>query len=66
VHIGHPAPFAVLPGSLVHSPPHSVLERESVLGDGLLKDARTEVLVLCFDTTLPGPRFFTRWGAPGC
>ena len=42
-----------------------VLERDSVLGDGLLKDARTEVLIVAFDTALPGPRFFTRWGAPG-
>ena len=42
-----------------------VLELDSVLGDGLLKDARTEVLILAFDTALPGPRFFTRWGAPG-
>lgn len=41
-----------------------VLELDSVLGDGLLKDARTEVLILSFDTALPGPRFFTRWGAP--
>ena len=42
-----------------------VLERDSVLGGGLLKDARTEVLIVAFDTALPGPRFFTRWGAPG-
>ena len=42
-----------------------VLERESVLGAGLLKDARTEVLIVTFDTAIPGPRFFTRWGAPG-
>jgi hypothetical protein len=42
-----------------------VLELESVLGDGLLKDARTEVLILSFDVALPAPRFFTRWGAPG-
>jgi Patatin-like phospholipase len=42
-----------------------VLELDSVLGDGLLKDARTEVLILSFDTALPGPRYFTRWGAPG-
>ncbi len=41
-----------------------VLELESVIGDGLLKDARTEVLIVTFDTALPGPRFFTRWGAP--
>jgi len=43
----------------------AVLELESVLGGGLLKDARTEVLILSFDTELPGLRFFTRWGVPG-
>ncbi len=42
-----------------------VLELDTVLGDGLLKDARTEVLIVTFDTARPGPRFFTRWGAPG-
>ncbi len=41
-----------------------VLEMNSVLGEGLLKDARTEVLIVTFDTAIPGPRFFTRWGAP--
>jgi uncharacterized protein len=41
------------------------LELDSVLGDGLLKDARTEVLILAFDAAIPGPRYFTRWGAPG-
>jgi uncharacterized protein len=43
----------------------SVLEDPSGLGTGLLKDARTEILITSFDTDLPGPRFFTRWGAPG-
>ncbi len=42
-----------------------VLELESVLGDGLLKDVRTDVLIVAFDAALPGPRYFTRWGAPG-
>ncbi len=42
-----------------------VLELDTVIGDGLLKDARTEVLIVAFDTGVPGPRFFTRWGAPG-
>lgn len=42
-----------------------VLELESVLGDARLRDARTEVLIVSFDTALPGPRYFTRWGAPG-
>ncbi len=42
-----------------------VLELDTVIGDGLLKDARTEVLIVAFDTAIPGPRFFTRWGAPG-
>jgi hypothetical protein len=41
-----------------------VLDLESVLGAGLLKDARTDVLILSFDARVPGPRFFTRWGAP--
>jgi uncharacterized protein len=41
-----------------------VLQLESVIGDGLLRDARTDVLIVCFDTAVPGPRFFTRWGAP--
>jgi uncharacterized protein len=36
-----------------------------VLGDGLLKDARTDVLILSFDTSIPGLRYFTRWGQPG-
>jgi uncharacterized protein len=42
-----------------------VLELDTVIGVGLLKDARTEVLIVAFDTAIPGPRFFTRWGAPG-
>jgi predicted acylesterase/phospholipase RssA len=37
----------------------------SVLGDGLLKDARTNVLILAFDAAAPGLRFFTNWGTPG-
>jgi hypothetical protein len=41
------------------------LEDPAVLGDGLLKDARTDVLILAFDTSIPGPRYFTRWGQPG-
>ncbi len=43
----------------------TVLEDPAVLGDALLKDARTEVLILSFDTSIPGLRYFTRWGAPG-
>jgi hypothetical protein len=43
----------------------SALEDPAVLGDGLLKDARTDVLILSFDTSIPGLRYFTRWGAPG-
>ena len=37
----------------------------AVLGDGLLKNARTDVLILSFDTSIPGLRYFTRWGGPG-
>jgi hypothetical protein len=40
------------------------LEDPTVLGDGALKDARTDVLITSYDTSLPGPRLFTRWGAP--
>jgi uncharacterized protein len=43
----------------------NALEDPSVLGDGALQDARTEILITSYDTTLPGPRFFTRWGEPG-
>ncbi len=43
----------------------SVLEDPAVLGNGLLKDARTDVLILSFDTSIPGLRYFTRWGQPG-
>jgi hypothetical protein len=43
----------------------TALEDPAVLGDALLKDARTEVLILSFDTSIPGLRYFTRWGAPG-
>lgn len=43
----------------------TALEDPAVLGDGLLKDARTDVLILSFDTSLPGLRYFTRWGQPG-
>ncbi len=43
----------------------TALEDPTVLGDGLLKDARTEVLILSFDTSIPGLRYFTRWGQPG-
>ncbi len=42
-----------------------VLEDPSVLGQGLLRNARTDVLITSYDTALPGPRLFTRWGAPG-
>jgi uncharacterized protein len=43
----------------------TVISDPSVLGDGLLKDTRTDVLILSFDATAPGPRFFTNWGTPG-
>jgi len=43
----------------------TALEDPAVLGDGLLKDARTDVLILSFDTSIPGLRYFTRWGRPG-
>lgn len=43
----------------------AALEDPAVLGDGLLKDARTDVLILSFDTSIPGLRYFTRWGKPG-
>ena len=43
----------------------TALEDPAVLGDALLKDARTEVLILSFDTSIPGLRYFTRWGRPG-
>jgi uncharacterized protein len=43
----------------------TALEDPAVLGDALLKDARTEVLILSFDTSIPGLRYFTRWGQPG-
>lgn len=43
----------------------TALEDPAVLGDGLLKDARTDVLILSFDTSTPGLRYFTRWGQPG-
>jgi uncharacterized protein len=43
----------------------TALEDPAVLGDALLKDARTEVLILSFDTSLPALRYFTRWGRPG-
>jgi hypothetical protein len=43
----------------------AAIELDSVLGSGLLKDARTDVLILTYDAALPGPRSFTRWGAPG-
>jgi hypothetical protein len=43
----------------------AVLEDPAVFGDALLKDARTDVLITAFDTTVPGPRFFTRWARPG-
>lgn len=41
------------------------LQDPAVFGDALLKDARTDVLITSFDASLPGPRFFTRWGQPG-
>lgn len=43
----------------------AALEDPAVLGEGLLKDARTDVLILSFDAALPGLRYFTRWGQPG-
>ena len=43
----------------------TALEDPALLGDGLLKDARTDVLILSFDTSIPGLRYFTRWGQPG-
>jgi hypothetical protein len=43
----------------------TALEDPAVLGDGLLRDARTDVLILSFDTSIPGLRYFTRWGQPG-
>jgi hypothetical protein len=43
----------------------AALEDPAVLGDSLLKDARTGVLILSFDTSVPGLRYFTRWGQPG-
>jgi hypothetical protein len=43
----------------------TALEDSAVLGDSLLKDARTDVLILSFDTAIPGLRYFTRWGQPG-
>jgi hypothetical protein len=43
----------------------TALEDPAVLGDGLLKDARTDVLMLAYDAAIPGLRSFTRWGAPG-
>ena len=43
----------------------TALEDPAVLGDGLLKDARTNVLILSFDTSIPGLRYYTRWGQPG-
>ncbi|MDQ6731898.1 MAG: patatin-like phospholipase family protein [Actinomycetota bacterium] len=43
----------------------TALEDPAVLGDARLKDARTGVLILSFDTTIPGLRYFTRWGQPG-
>jgi uncharacterized protein len=43
----------------------TALEDPSVIGAGLLKDARTDVLILSFDASIPGLRYFTRWGQPG-
>ncbi len=43
----------------------TALEDPAVLGDALLKDARTDLLILSFDTSIPGLRYFTRWGQPG-
>ena len=43
----------------------TALEDPAVLGGSLLKDARTDVLILSFDTSIPGLRYFTRWGQPG-
>lgn len=43
----------------------TALEDPDVLGDALLKDAGTDVLILSFDTSIPGLRYFTRWGQPG-
>lgn len=43
----------------------TALEDPDVLGDGRLKDARTDVLILSFDASIPGLRYFTRWGEPG-
>jgi hypothetical protein len=43
----------------------TALEDPGVLGDGVLKDARTDVLILSFDASIPGLRYFTRWGQPG-
>lgn len=42
-----------------------VLQDPSLLGEGLLKNARTDALITSYDTKGPGPRFFTRWGASG-
>ncbi|MDQ6818011.1 MAG: patatin-like phospholipase family protein, partial [Actinomycetota bacterium] len=42
-----------------------VLEIRTVLGAGRLEDARTGVLIASYDLSVPGPRLFTRWGAPG-
>ncbi len=42
-----------------------VLEIQTVLGAGRLEDARTGVLIASYDLSVPGPRLFTRWGAPG-
>lgn len=43
----------------------AALADPGVLGDDLLKDACTDVLILSFDTSIPGLRYFTRWGKPG-
>jgi hypothetical protein len=43
----------------------TALEDPPVLGDGLLREARTDVLILSFDASIPGLRYFTRWGQPG-
>ena len=42
----------------------TALEDPAVLGDRQLKHARTNVLILSFDTSIPGLRYFTRWGQP--
>ena len=43
----------------------TALEDPAVLGEGLLKGARTDVLILSLDTSIPRLRYFTRWGQPG-